>query len=330
MARFRDKLRWLISLLVLIVVLLWIDPRQVLAQVASLHIGWLILALVVTLAQTLLSAWRWRFTAHRLGLILSFRHALSDYYLACFANQTLPGGVLGDAWRAQRHANHSGQPGAAWRAVILERACGQLLVIALGLISLLSLANGSNSESASLKLLRADSFLAWLLVGGAVMVLGLAARFALTHAKQRWPHLFTSFYSDLQAAVLAREAWPGQLISSLLIVGSYCLVFALAGRAIGVEAPWLLLISAALPVLLAMLIPFSVAGWGWREAMAGGLWFSLGLPPEQGIAISISYGVIVFLGSAPGLLVWLAQPRTLANKNHAHHKDTGCTEKITK
>lgn len=293
--------RWLISLCVLGLVLFWVEPHRIAAQIQSFHPGWLVLALTVTVLQTALSAWRWRFTASHLGLSLSWRHALGDYYLACFANQALPGGVLGDAWRAQRHARSSGQRGAAWQAVILERASGQVLVALLSLLALALMPTWRHALASF-----AISSVPWLVL--ALIVLTVVSVIVVRLVLQHWPEAVASFREALKRAVLARKAWPSQLFSSLLIVASYALVFALAARAIGVLLPWYQLMLVALPVLLAMLIPLSVAGWGWREAMAGALWFSLGQPPEQGIGISIAYGAIVALGATPGILVWLRRP----------------------
>lgn len=284
--------RWLISLSVLGAVLFWIEPHRIAAQIRSFHPGWLILALIVTAAQTALSAWRWRFTASRLGLRLSSRRALGDYYLACFANQVLPGGMLGDAWRAQRHARVSGQQGAAWQAVILERASGQVLVGLFSLVALVLIPAWRHALASF-----AMSSMPWLLLVLIALIAVITAVVRLV--LQRWPETIASFRNALQLAVLARKAWPRQLLSSLLIVVSYTLVFALAARAIGVALPWHQLMLVALPVLIAMLIPVSVAGWGWREALAGALWYSLRLPPEQGVAVSIAYGAVVAVGATP-------------------------------
>src|SRR5699024_12175397 len=54
---------------------------------------------------------------------------VGDYYLALFVNQTLPGGVAGDALRAHRHARHSDAAGPAWQAVVIERASGQVVAV---------------------------------------------------------------------------------------------------------------------------------------------------------------------------------------------------------
>lgn len=290
--------RWALSLGVLGALLLWLDPSRIGAEVAWLHPGWLLLALVTATVQTALSAWRWRYTASRLGLRLSPAEALADYYLAGFVNQVVPGGVIGDAWRAQRHARISGRTGPAWRAVILERASGQLIVVALALLVLLVLAPWQQA----LISIPASGYLWPLLVG----VVGLSV--IAMSLRGRWQPLLGLLQEDISRALLAPTAWPRQLVSSLLIVLSYLLVFACAARGIGLDAPLTQLMLLALPVLLAMLIPLSVAGWGFREGAAAGVWLLSGLPPEQGVAVSIAYGVTVLLASLPGALVLSARP----------------------
>ncbi|MEX0870777.1 MAG: lysylphosphatidylglycerol synthase domain-containing protein, partial [Aquisalimonadaceae bacterium] len=84
-----------LGLLALMAVLL--DAGEVIELLLNADPTWLLFALAITVLQVLLSAWRWRFTAGRLGLTLPFPAAVREYYLATFINQVLPGGVLGDA-----------------------------------------------------------------------------------------------------------------------------------------------------------------------------------------------------------------------------------------
>ena len=300
----KPTLRWLISLGLLGLLLLWLEPGRILDQVEHLEFQWLLLALAITAAQTALSAARWRFTAQRLGLELAWNKALGDYYLALFINQTLPGGVLGDALRAERHARLAGQRGAAWRAVLIERGSGQIIVALFSLVAVGLLPAMQIPPAA----IAANSLTAIGLSFLSVLVVGIAL---LSWLRARWIFQWQILKADCQRALLAWPAWPRQLASSLLVVASYALVFALSALAIGVDLDFVWLLLIALPVLLAMLIPFSVAGWGWREAAAGGLWLSLGQAPEQGVAVSLTYGLVVLLGALPGALVAL---RTLPSK----------------
>jgi hypothetical protein len=107
--------------------------------------------------------------------------------------------------------------------------------------------------------------------------------------------------------VLSRDALPFQLISAALLVASFIAVYLVAARAIGVDTDVLRLLPLIAPVLMTMLIPVSIAGWGVREGAAAALWGMVGLTPEDGVAISVAYGLLIFVASAPGALVLLVQ-----------------------
>ena len=63
------------------------------------------------------------------------------------------------------------------------------------------------------------------------------------------------------------------------------------------------------PVLMTMLIPVTVAGWGLREGTAAVLWGVVGLTAADGVLVSVAYGLLVLFGSLPGA-VFLMSPGT--------------------
>ena len=215
--------RWLTTLGLLAGLLLLLDPRELASQINTLAPQWLLLALLISVCQTALSAWRWRFTAGLLGLELSPGRALAEYYLAAFVNQTLPGGVLGDAWRAQRHAKRSGQTGIAWRAVIVERASGQIVIAVLGVAVLFSFGTWPSSGWRSFF---------FSLAGFLIFGILLWMTWHQIRRPAAWLH---ALFFDARRALFSAEAWPAQLLSSLLIVLSYLLVFALGALGLGIQ-----------------------------------------------------------------------------------------------
>jgi uncharacterized membrane protein YbhN (UPF0104 family) len=268
---------------------LWmVDLPSVLSRFGALRPGWAAIAVALTLGQTVASAWRWRFTAHRLGIDLGGSAALGEYYLAAFLNQVVPGGVVGDVSRAVRHARGGDEPPGrrAIHAVILERASGQLVVVLAAGVSIGALYGPLGAASAAL---------------GAAVLLAVAVR-PLRRSVRR-VGAERPFLRDLDRGLLAPGVFTVQLATSLCIVGSYVATYVVAARAIGVNTPALLLLPLVMPVLLSMLLPVSVAGWGVREAAAGAIWASAGLAAAEGVAISLAYGVLVLIGTLPGALV---------------------------
>lgn len=295
-------LKALISLGFLAALALWLDPIAVVRHVRDVDPAWLSFALALGTLQFALSAERWRRTAVRLDVPLGRRRALADYYIAGFANQVLPGGVVGDAGRAWRHSVSSGRPGPAVRAVILERASGQCLLL-LALFATLAVTEPGARLLARLDTPAGPGWMLAMLIP-AVTAAGLFAAWR----GRRLPVWLTALARDARRALLARGAWPSQLVLSLAVLVTYCAMFACAGRMIGAEAPSAMLLVLAPIVLMAMLLPFSIAGWGVRETAAAGVWVALGWPAAEGVAVSVAYGALCLLASLPGAVISLLLP----------------------
>lgn len=289
----------LVSLGLLVAVALWVEPDAVMAEVQRFAPGWMALALLISVLQVMLSAWRWQLTAGLIDVPLRYRYALREYYLALLVNQLLPGGVLGDAGRAHRHARQSSSKGSAWRAVVIERASGQLAIALYTLIALFT-------SPLWLTTLGFSGLMVVVGVVGSVMVAGVTLMIWLRRSAVTLPAWCAALGQDMRRGLLQRDVWPRQLISSLAIVLSYGLVMVCAARAIGVELAALDILALAPVLLLSMLVPLSIAGWGVREGAAAGIWMFVGLPSAQGVAISLAYGVLVLMASLPGIWAALA------------------------
>lgn len=283
--------------------LFWLlDGDVLIRRLGDLDPVWVMIGLGLSLPQMALLALRWRVTAARLGLALPFGTALREYYLATFLNQLLPGGVMGDVTRAWRHgraapndASGTSSPtvlGPAARAVILERASGQVVM---GVVALLALA--------SLPL--AGVVRGWTALAVVAATLALALGTRLLMQRRDAP----SVWRDAHRALLARDVIGIQVSTSALVVASYLAIYVAAARAVGLPTPLVTLVPLIPPVLLSMLIPVTIAGWGVREASAAGLWSVVGLSAEDGVAASAAYGLLVLASTLPGALVLLSAGR---------------------
>jgi len=82
---------------VFIALLLWrVEVRSIGAHLARLDVRFVGAFLAVSVLLYAVCAWRWSFTASRLGVALPLRRAVLDYYLSTLLNQVLPVGVAGD------------------------------------------------------------------------------------------------------------------------------------------------------------------------------------------------------------------------------------------
>ncbi|PYB69781.1 lysylphosphatidylglycerol synthase transmembrane domain-containing protein [Rhizobium wuzhouense] len=284
----------------LLVVLLWRTDLGALGQAfARISPAPVIAALCLVQLQIILSALRWRFTAARLGQVISTGRAIREYYVASLLNQSLPGGMGGDAIRAWR-MRFAGEGG--WKlpakAILYERLSGQaifFLILALGL-PLWPLLIASQSPLRMQWLVIAIGSAGLLLIFGVWWLSRGSARTTLQNLS-----------NDAAEVFLRRHAWLVQSGVSLVVVAAYVAVFLLSSFAIGASLPWQAALTIIPLCLLSMLIPVGLGGWGTREAAAMALWPLFGFSAADGLAASLLYGALSFLGAAPGLLILVAE-----------------------
>ena len=288
-------LRAAVSLGLLAGLAVWLDAGAVASRLASMQLPWILAALALSAVQVAVLAWRWSFTARRLGVDLPWPVAWREYYLSIFLNQVLPGGVLGDvarAWRQARSQVRVQAPrGPAVRAVVFERLSAQVVMTTVAGVSLLFLpvtvVPGSRPA----------------MVGAALLAGGLVVATIVWMRRQssEWS-LYGPVLAEVGTAHLAPAAFAAQLASALVVVATYLATYLLAARAVGVETPLPVLLPLVAPVLMSMLIPVTVAGWGLREGAAAVLWGAVGLTAADGVLVSVAYGLLVLAGSVPGAL----------------------------
>ena len=314
-------LRAAVSLGLLAGLAAWLDAGAVVSRLASLRPSWVLAALAVSVVQVAVLAWRWSFTARRLAVDLPWSVAWREYYLSIFLNQVLPGGILGDvarAWRQARSQVRLHAPGGpAVRAVVFERLSAQIVMTTVAGISVLYLPVRAAPGPRPV-LLGAGLLAAALVVVLAVRTRRRPAGGAAAESRagrrrgflQGWSGAersrqatlgrFGRVLAEVGAAHLTPGAFAAQLGSAAVVVATYLTTFVLAARAVGVETPLPVLLPLVAPVLMSMLIPVTVAGWGLREGAAAVLWGAAGLTAADGVAVSVAYGLLVLAGSAPG------------------------------
>ena len=290
--RFR-MIRVCVSFAVMFALAAWLDVGEITSRLGRMQPAWVSAALLLSLVQVLVSAWRWKFTAGCLGIDLPFSVAVQEYYLAMFLNQVIPGGVVGDVSRAWRHARTQVEfpaaRGPAVRAVILERASGQVVMGIVAGLSVLLLPLGIGLQ--------------WKFGIGAtaIGVIGVGSWIFKRYGQDT--SVMGSLIRDARTALFTQKAFPLQFVVSVVVVSTYVVTFVIAAKAIGIETPVFVLLPLVSPVLVTMVIPVTIAGWGVREGFAAILWGSVGLAPVDGVAISVAYGILVLLSTLPGSIV---------------------------
>ncbi|MFS8102283.1 flippase-like domain-containing protein [Lentzea alba] len=246
-------------------------------------------ALAIGFATTLLSAGRWVLIARRLGLSLSMRTAVSDYYRALLVNAVLPAGVLGDVHRAVNHGRESGDVGRGVRAVFFERFAGQMVLIGIGLaVLLLHPAPGLD--------LNLSGTTVGLVLAGLV-----AAAVVGWHIRPVRRVLVNTLADGIR--LLSLKTWPAVIALSAATVAGYVAMFVVAARAAGSDATITQLAPVVVLALLIMAIPVNIGGFGPREAFLAVAFGAAGLGAQAGFTTGIVYGVLALIAALPGGVV---------------------------
>ncbi|WP_158555128.1 lysylphosphatidylglycerol synthase transmembrane domain-containing protein [Fulvimarina endophytica] len=260
-----------------------------------------IAALLLVQAHIVVAAIRWRVTALSLGMILPVPRAVTEYYGASLLNMILPGGVSGDILRVARNRTVEAER-TDWErsahAVFLERASGQVafaFMAGVGLV-LWMFDHGRDTPRIAFEGIVSTVLLASALAL-IVALLAVFARGRLRAAIGRlWQATRRALLTPRQAAI--------QFVLSLVVVAAYLAVFSLASRAIGAPLDMVQTLLLVPPVLLTMVLPISIGGWGVREAAAAALWPLAGYEPNAGVAASVLYGLVSTIGALPGVFAF--------------------------
>lgn len=282
------------SVVVLAVVLWFADGQAVLAHLQDTDPVWLFLAFSALTSLTFLMSRRWQLTAHELSLELGYRHAVAEYYIAQLVNLILPGGVVGDISRAIR-LRQTGDVIRAAQSVAAERILGQGTVFFI---------TGS-ALSISMLLPGGINWPSWVWVGVFAVFAGILAALLFSRratSTGRFLHLIFSLLRRPQLLSLSCA------IAGLLIFSLYAC--ARATGTILTADTWLTLLPL---VLSAMLVPLSIAGWGWREGAAAALFPLVGATPSAGVAMGITYGAMMMIAALPGIFFMFHNPSLLAD-----------------
>jgi 3,4-dihydroxy 2-butanone 4-phosphate synthase / GTP cyclohydrolase II len=293
-------------------VLLWqLGTRAFLDGLRVIDARTVLAALAIGLGTTLCSAGRWCLVARRLGLRLSLRSGVEDYYRALFLNAVLPAGVLGDVHRAVRHGRQEGDVGRGVRAVMLERFAGQAVVVGVAVPVLLARPAVVPARFHDAVVISAAVVAAVTVASSAVAVLA-GKRWA--HSGSRWRRASAVSLGDLRRGLLARDAWPGVTLLSVLAFAGHLAMFLVDARAAGVSASAAQLLPLMVLTLLAMGVPVNVGGWGPREGVAALAFAAAGLSAAQGLTAAVVYGVLALVASLPGavVLLWPVVARRVA------------------
>jgi glycosyltransferase 2 family protein len=276
----------------IIAVLVWrLGAGPFLDGVRLISVWALLAAMSITALTTVCSAWRWQTVARGLGVGLPLGAAIAAYYRSQFLNAALPGGVVGDVHRGLRHGLDAGDVGRGLRAVVWERTAGQVVFVVLAVIALLVLDSPVRPA------------VGWVVTAGAVGALAVTLVLRPQFGPSRRARVVRTARADIRNGLLDRRAWPVVTVTSAVVAAGHTGIFLIAAWTTGAATSPARLWPLAMLVLLAMVIPLNIGGWGPREGMAAWAFAAAGLGAHQGVMTATAYGVMGIVATMPGGLV---------------------------
>jgi glycosyltransferase 2 family protein len=293
--------RILVSLALLYLALRGINFAAIEARLSQINIGWIALAVLVTIGQIFIGALRWREISNLCQAPLTDLQAFRYNMIGAFFNQTLPSSIGGDAvrlWLVHR-------TGAGWRAatysILTDRAVG-LIALALIIVASLPWSYGMIANSNGRFALVFVDFAA--LAGGLGFL--LLEHLPWKWLKTWWPTKHVHACSVIANKVIFnRRSGPKIAILSLSIHVLAVVIAWCAVRSISAPAAFEQVFMLIPPIMLITMMPISIAGWGVREATMMVAFGYAGLAQMDGTVVSILFGAVYFIVGAFGGLVWI-------------------------
>ena len=258
---------------------------------------------IILLGQMALCTARWRLLVEPAGS----RPGFADSYLAFveghFFNQVLPTTVGGDAWRVVRWRAAGVSLRAAAASVLMDRVSGAMGAAILAIVASALLSHFGLGARLTLSIL-----LLGTMIAGGIVVFIFAIRWRGLPLR-RFPRI-----ANLRGSLVLDWRYFASLGYS---IAGHCVcgiaVYA-AARSLGIDLPLVLIVSVTAAVLLVLMIPISLGGWGIREASFITLLVPFGVNSQNALLIGILFGLMNLVSSLPGGLSFLAD-RKAAYRN---------------
>ena len=293
------------------------DIGAALERIASIDPVWTAAAFTAFFLSIVVAAARWGAVLRALGVKVPLPTLTSLIIMSVFFNQTLPSNLGGDAMRIWRLFRRGAGLQLAVGSILLDHV---MSMVGLALLVLVALPWAA--------MLITDSTIVFVLVGivlavfsglGVLLVLDRAFFAVLRFLPSRLLDAVLQLSRDARTVLLARRViGPLLLLSVATHLCGVMMMTALAyGLGIAVDLGAFMVLVP--PAVLASLVPLSFAGWGVREGAMIALMGSIGIVPEEALALSVAFGVLLLIGSLPGGLLWLvtgnrADPPTSEDK----------------
>lgn len=273
----------------LIAVLVYaVDWRAIPQYIAAMDWRWAGVALLGLGSHFLISPWKWQWALRIHGLRFEFPYLVRANGIGFFFNNFLPSGIGGDAYRILCTWPEDGFRSRAVSAIVIERATGLIVLIAIGNVGALVLLKQSPL---------AQVFI-WISVAGAgvgIAVLAMLAGGGLSWlaSRARTSGMFQALAHNFGLLRSAGRQWIPLLAISVLFQALALLYIYALFQSLGSPVPVAACALIAAVSGLATILPISINGIGVVEGSFAGAAVALGVDYEIALMVAVLIRLIV-------------------------------------
>ena len=297
--------KFVISIALVAVLLNIVGAQDALGRLRAVDPAWLALAVGVAMFQLAICAERWRSVLAAIEARLTFKDSLVFWYIAAFFSQIMPSSVGGDVVRGYMAFKRGLGFAPVLSSLVLERVVTVLALVIL--VAVLTPFAASDLQGGAW-FQRAVWVVLVLALGGTGLLMVLD-RLPKSLSRFRAARGLVVLAKDTRRALLHRGNAVRAMGWSFLGHANLSLVVYLLALALDIDLSLLNCLVLFPPVLLAQIVPFSVAGWGVREGASVALFALAGVAADQALALSILFGLVAVIISLPGVVLWLLSGR---------------------
>jgi hypothetical protein len=277
-----------------------VNISKTIQSLVGIHKGYLTIAVLAMFIQIIVASTRWKIVLSQFDIFVSFKEVIQMIWIGLFFNQILPSSIGGDTIRSYYLYKKNHTLGLSVLCVLADRMIG-LIALVIFVLATLTLAFDLITEP------KARWGISLIAIGS---TLGVIIILTLNNYTKKVIHvkLIRGLLSiSLKCKEMIFSISPGIKLISISLGIHILTIITITFLSLGMNLNiyWLGLIIIMPLTSLIMVVPISIAGWGVREGvMVIGLGF-LGVASENALALSLSYGILMFIIYLPGLAIWL-------------------------
>lgn len=297
-----------LGLSILLIALLFtyvVDGRQMLRILDGFSLAYLVLALAVVTLDRALMAYKWTVLLAAQGHRLALLDAVTIYCTSMIWGLALPATVGADAIRAVMVTRRGFDGTDVVTSIIIERAVGFILALALGVVSLLVLRGTGvlphtydTAVYAGIAMLLGSIALLFASMNERLIGWGLA-RLPPSLRESKAMRLLTGFTNAYHALGAARGPIARFCVLTVVEQLLWVLFTWTLAKGLGVPVDLLLMLGVLPVAMLISRLPVSFDGLGIFEVVFVGLLLLAGISAESSLAIAISGRVIQITAFLP-------------------------------